>query len=63
MSKMENFQFEPLVQSGEFRILELHPAQSDADGIVIDMQTESLHNTPDYEAVSYTWDNQGDKSR
>jgi len=56
---MENFQFEPLEQSGEFRILQLHSAQSDADEIVIDIRSELLHKAPDYEAVSYTWDNQG----
>jgi hypothetical protein len=59
MLAMEMFQFKRLKQADEFRILQLHPAQSDAEEIIINIRPELLHEAPEYEAVSYTWDNQG----
>jgi hypothetical protein len=54
----EEFEFQELENSGDFRVLRLHPAKSRSEPIIFDLEHLSLSEPPKFDAISYTWDGQ-----
>jgi hypothetical protein len=56
MAENKSYQYNPIQHEDGIRLVQIHPGNND-DDIYISVEPHRLSQSPEYEALSYTWGN------